>query len=71
MFGPLAMIVKEKKHVISPFARVDCSRVFTVEDDLKVMKIGRVHPDFHEKMDEYYMKACFDEPVKSAQSNGT
>jgi hypothetical protein len=34
------------------------------------MKIGRVHPDFHEKLDEYYRKACFDEPVKSAQSNG-
>ncbi|KAK1775508.1 hypothetical protein QBC45DRAFT_445187 [Copromyces sp. CBS 386.78] len=71
VFGPLAVIMEEGKQNISPFARLDCSRVFTVEDCLRVMKIGRVHPDFHEKLDEYYRKACFDEPMKSAQSNGT
>ncbi|CCC08710.1 hypothetical protein SMACR_06819 [Sordaria macrospora] len=68
VFGPLAVIMEEGKQNISPLARLDCSRVFTVEDDLKVMKIGRVHPDFYEKLDEYYRKTCFDEPVKS---NGT
>ncbi|KAK3951151.1 hypothetical protein QBC32DRAFT_371407 [Pseudoneurospora amorphoporcata] len=68
VFGPLAVIMEEGKQNISPLARLDCSRVFTVEDDLRVMKIGRVHPDFHEKLDEYYRKACFDEGVKS---NGT
>lgn len=67
-FGPLAVIMEEGKQNISPLARLDFSRVFTVEDDLKVMKIGRLHPDFHEKLDEYYKKACFDEPVKP--SNG-
>ncbi|KAK3947189.1 hypothetical protein QBC32DRAFT_374476 [Pseudoneurospora amorphoporcata] len=57
VFGPLAVIIEEGKQNISPFARLDCSRVFTVEDCLRVMKIGRVHPDFHEKLDEYYKKA--------------
>ncbi|KAK3489082.1 uncharacterized protein B0T23DRAFT_406344 [Neurospora hispaniola] len=71
MFGPLAVILEEGKQNISPLARLDCSRVFTVEDDLKVMKIGRVHPDFHGKLDEYYYEACFKEPVKQVQANGT
>lgn len=72
VFGPLAVIMEEGKQNISPLARLDCSRVFTVEDDLKVMKIGRVHPDFHEKLDQYYFEACFKEPVKQqVQSNGT
>lgn len=64
VFGPLAVILEEGKQNISPLARLDCSRVFTVEDDLKVMKVGRVHPDFHAKLDEYYYEACFKEPVK-------
>ncbi|KHE83041.1 hypothetical protein GE21DRAFT_553 [Neurospora crassa] len=71
VFGPLAVILEEGKQNISPLARLDCSRVFTVEDDLKVMKIGRVHPDFHGKLDEYYYEACFKEPVKQVQANGT
>ena len=64
-FGPLAVIMEEGNQNISPLARLDCSRVFTVEDDLRVMKIGRVHPDFHQKLDEYYLEACFKEPTKS------
>lgn len=71
VFGPLAVIMEEGKQNISPLARLDCSRVYTVEDDLKVMKIGRLHPDFQPKLDEYYWKACFEEPWKSAQSNGS
>ena len=64
VFGPLAVIMEEGKQNISPLARLDCSRVFTVEDDLRVMKVGRVHTDFLEKLDEYYRKVCFDQGIK-------
>ncbi|KAK3396179.1 hypothetical protein B0T20DRAFT_501438, partial [Sordaria brevicollis] len=70
VFDPIAVIMEEGKQNISPLARLDFSRVYTVEHDLKVMKIGRVHPDSHSKLDDYYKKTCFDEPEKPAQSNG-
>ena len=42
----MAVIIEDGEQYISPFARLDCGRIYTVEDNLKVMKIGRVHPDF-------------------------
>ncbi|KAK4148481.1 hypothetical protein C8A00DRAFT_19696 [Chaetomidium leptoderma] len=52
---PIAMIIEDEELYISPVARLDCGRIYTVEDNLLVEKIGRVHPDSLGRLDDYYM----------------
>lgn len=54
---PIALILEGENQYISPLARLDCSRIYTVEDDLKVMKIGRVHPDSLSLLNEYFQES--------------
>lgn len=54
---PLSMIIEEKDQYISPLARLDCSRIYTVEDNLRVMKFGRLHPDYLEQLQEYFRES--------------
>jgi hypothetical protein len=51
---PIGVIIEEDEQYISPLARLDCSRLYTVEDDLEVMKIGRVNPESLPHLEEYY-----------------
>ncbi|KAL2269366.1 hypothetical protein VTJ83DRAFT_1550 [Remersonia thermophila] len=51
---PLAVIIEDARQFIAPIARLDCGRVYTVEDRLPVAKIGRVHKDDLDKLCEYY-----------------
>lgn len=54
---PIAVIIEDETQHIAPIARLDCGRVYTVEDDLRVMKIGRVHPLSLPLLDEYYKQS--------------
>ncbi|KAK0723691.1 hypothetical protein B0T21DRAFT_414070 [Apiosordaria backusii] len=51
---PIAVIIEDQETFISPFARLDCGRVYTVEDNLRVMKVGRVHPGCLVGLEEYF-----------------
>ncbi|KAK4161429.1 hypothetical protein QBC43DRAFT_217680 [Cladorrhinum sp. PSN259] len=51
---PVAIIIEAEDQYISPIARLDCGRIYTVEDNLKVMKVGRVHPTSLETLEQYY-----------------
>lgn len=51
---PIAIIIEDAEYYISPIARLDCSRIYTVEDNLKVAKVGRVHPNFLASLEQYY-----------------
>ena len=51
---PIGIIVEDTEYYISPFARLDCGRIYTVEDNLKVAKVGRVHQDSLDLLKEYY-----------------
>ncbi|KAK0725760.1 hypothetical protein B0H67DRAFT_482022, partial [Lasiosphaeris hirsuta] len=53
---PIAIIREDKEQYISPLARLDCSRIYTVEDNLRVMKVGRVHTDSLPDLDECFRK---------------
>ncbi|KAL2135019.1 hypothetical protein VTI74DRAFT_10056 [Chaetomium olivicolor] len=53
---PIAVIIEDKTQYISPIARLDCGRVYTVEDNLRVMKVGRVHPESIPLLETYYME---------------
>ncbi|KAK3943963.1 hypothetical protein QBC46DRAFT_14592 [Diplogelasinospora grovesii] len=54
---PIGIILEDDKTAIAPFARLDCGRIFTVEDYLIVKKIGRVNPDSLELLEEYFKDA--------------
>ncbi|KAK3898237.1 hypothetical protein C8A05DRAFT_19138, partial [Staphylotrichum tortipilum] len=52
--APVALIIEDEEQFISPLARLDCSRVYTVEDGGRAVKIGRVHPDSLGALEGYY-----------------
>jgi hypothetical protein len=54
---PIAVLVEDDELYISPHARLDCGRIYTVDDYLRVSKIGRVHPGSLPLLEEYY-KEC-------------
>ncbi|KAK3311516.1 uncharacterized protein B0T15DRAFT_482519 [Chaetomium strumarium] len=54
---PIAIIIEDDEQYISPIARLDCSRIYTVEDSLRVMKTGRVHPESLPLLNEYYKES--------------
>ncbi|KAK1758330.1 hypothetical protein QBC47DRAFT_137444 [Echria macrotheca] len=55
--APLSVIIEEGEQYISPWARLDCGRIYTVEHNLKVMKIGRIHPDSLDLLEDYFRKS--------------
>ncbi|KAL2256297.1 hypothetical protein VTK26DRAFT_1883 [Humicola hyalothermophila] len=54
---PIAVIIEDEEQYISPVARLDCGRVYTVEDGLATFKIGRVHPDYLPLLEQYYRES--------------
>lgn len=54
---PIGVIIEAGDESISPWARLDCGRIYTVEDNLRVMKIGRVHMGSLELLEEYFRLA--------------
>ncbi|KAK3331158.1 hypothetical protein B0H66DRAFT_468054 [Apodospora peruviana] len=54
---PIAVIIEAGEESISPWARLDCGRIYTVEDNLKVMKIGRVHTASLPRLEEYFKES--------------
>lgn len=54
---PIAVIIEDGQQFISPFARLDCGRIYTVEDNLQVMKIGRVLPESLPDLEAYFRES--------------
>ncbi|KAK4125149.1 hypothetical protein N657DRAFT_569995 [Parathielavia appendiculata] len=54
---PIAVIIEDEEQYISPIARLDCGRIYTVEDNLRVSKIGRVHPASLPLLEEFYKES--------------
>lgn len=53
---PVGVIIEDAEQCISPQARLDCARIYTVEFDVAVVKIGRVDTKDFEKLEEYYQE---------------
>lgn len=51
---PIGVIIEDQETYISPVARLDCGRMYTVEDHLRVMKVGRVHPGSLAALEDYF-----------------
>jgi hypothetical protein len=54
---PIAVIIEEAEQLLAPTARLDCARIYTVEDNVKVMKIGRVHQESLKDLEAYYQES--------------
>ncbi|KAK3337533.1 hypothetical protein B0T19DRAFT_77720 [Cercophora scortea] len=54
---PVAVIIEDEDQYVSPLARIDCARIYTVEDSLRVMKIGRVHMSSLASLEEYFRES--------------
>lgn len=54
---PIAVIIEESEQFLAPTARLDCARIYTVEDNVRVMKIGRVHPESLDDLEAYYSES--------------
>jgi hypothetical protein len=54
---PLYIKIEDPTITIDPMSRIHFGKVFTVEYNLKVRKIGRVIPDSIRKMEEYFLEA--------------
>ncbi|KAK3312604.1 hypothetical protein B0H66DRAFT_595156 [Apodospora peruviana] len=51
---PITVIIEASEESISPWARLDCGRIYTVENNLRVLKLGQVHPDSLLRLEEYF-----------------
>lgn len=53
----LGIVIEDGAQTMSRRARLDCARIYTVEDSVKVMKLGRVHPHWLPLLGDYYKEA--------------
>jgi len=51
---PLPIVIEDPKEKIDPKALVNFGRVYTVEYNVKVLKVGRVHENFVKLLDKYF-----------------
>lgn len=51
---PLSLIVEDNTVNISPYSRIDFSKIFPVEHNLKVRTIGRIDPAYLARLEEYF-----------------
>lgn len=52
--------VEEPNEVLSSRSRLDFGRVFTVEHNIKVLRVGRIPDSFLPKLQEYYRESVVD-----------
>jgi hypothetical protein len=55
--GAFPIIIEEPGETIDPMSRLDFSRIYTVEHNVKVLKIGRISPDHHERLEKYFVES--------------
>jgi hypothetical protein len=55
--GAFPIIVEEPTETIVPMSRLDFSRIYTVEHNVKVLKVGRISPEHHERLEKYFVES--------------
>ena len=60
--GAFPIIVEEPTETIDPMSRLDFSRIYTVEHNVKVLKIGRISPEHHERLEKYFVESIVPPP---------
>jgi hypothetical protein len=53
---PIVIKIEDASISIDPMSRINFAKVYTVEYNLKVRKIGLVAPDSIKKMEDYFLE---------------
>ncbi len=54
--APVAVVMENDHRFMSPLARLDVSRLYTFDYSQRVMRIGRVHPDWLSRLEEHFQE---------------
>ncbi|KAH7385006.1 hypothetical protein BKA64DRAFT_748480 [Cadophora sp. MPI-SDFR-AT-0126] len=54
---PLGIIVEDSEEKIDPMTRINFGQVFTIQHNLKVAKVGRIHPTDIERLNKYFIES--------------
>lgn len=53
---PFPIIIEEPQERLSPMSRLNFGRVYTVEHNIKVMKVGRINQEFLPRLKSYFVE---------------
>jgi hypothetical protein len=59
MLSPIRVIPKSKTTKLDPMSRINYSKIYTVEHNVKVYDFGDVDEDYHERLLEQWKKVLF------------
>lgn len=59
--APFPLIIERLGELLSPLSRLDFSRIYTVEHNIKVMSIGRIPPQHLKRLDHYFTESIIGE----------
>lgn len=54
--APVAVVMENGHRFMSPLARLDVSRLYTFDYSQRVMRVGRVHPDWLPRLEEHFQE---------------
>jgi hypothetical protein len=54
---PFSVILENPKEMIDPRSRIDFSRIYTVEHNIRVSKLGRIPFSQHQRLDSYFVES--------------
>ncbi|KAG4429881.1 hypothetical protein IFR05_014638 [Cadophora sp. M221] len=60
-----AVVLEEPGETIAPMSRIDFGKIYTVEHNLKILRVGRVHPGHLPRLEEVFIEALIGPRVKS------
>jgi hypothetical protein len=63
------IILENQKETLEPMSRIDFSRVYTVEHNLRVLKIGRISPNHLASFDNAFVESTFGPKSNSSASH--
>jgi hypothetical protein len=65
---PFPIIIEDPRERIDPRSRLNFGQVYTIQHNLKVLKIGRIPDKYLTRFDEYFMKTIAGTPAQEAPS---
>ena len=55
--SPLGVIVEDSEEKIDPMTRINLGQVFMIQHNLKVAKVGRIHPNDIDRLKNYFVES--------------
>ena len=55
--SPLFVIVEDEAVSVDPMSRINFAKVYTVEYNIKIRRIGRICPDSMKDLEDYFLES--------------